>query len=192
MFCTKCGANIPDDSEFCTGCGKRVITGDSKRKRKSREKLWSRKKSILLILLSIILTSVFWVFAWGLDIVSTEDEAVNIIVHLIETLGRQTTAWDKTEQIINLLSYSVSDECISNPTCVNDTIDSITALWAEIEKEGEEIENLWSKEVLSQDLRSYFSKLNKKNLNKILDVFTIYFPEESEELEPPEKLLLRR
>ena len=25
MFCTKCGAKIPDDAKFCKSCGKEVI-----------------------------------------------------------------------------------------------------------------------------------------------------------------------
>lgn len=192
MFCVKCGADIPNDSEFCTSCGGRIPSAAPEEKRGSPKGFWTRKKAVLLILASIIATSAFWVFVWGSDIVSTEDESVNIIVHLIETLGRQWSAWDKTEKTVDLILYGFSDECVSEPGCVDDTVDAVTILLTEVGKEREEIENLWSKEVLGQDIENYFSKLSDKNLNKILDVFNIHFPEEAEELEPSTELLYKR
>lgn len=189
MFCVKCGANISGDSKFCTGCGEKIVSGFSEKQQGDTKKSWTRKKAILLILASIVLSSVFWVFVWGTDIYSTEDEAVNILVHLFETVGRQEDAWEKTELSIDMLSYALSDECASNQGCVDESLDIISTLWAEAEKEKEEIGNLWSKEVLGQDLESYFSKLDEKNLGKIWDVLNIYFPEESEELGPSESLL---
>jgi len=187
MFCVKCGANITGDSKFCTSCGERII-GDTPRKQIGK-KVWTRRKSILLILLTVTLTSVFWFFIYGSDMLTTEDESVNIITHLIETVGRQTKAWDKAEQMIDLIGYVFSEECIYQRNCVDETIGQITVLRAEVDKEAEEIGNLWSKDVLGQDLQSFLSKLGQKNLTKIIDVINIYFPEEVEELKPPAKLL---
>lgn len=192
MFCVKCGANIPNDSEFCTSCGKKISLALLEEKRKSPKGFWTRKKALLLVLASIVVTSVFWVFVWGSDITSTEDESVTIIVHLVETLGRQWAAWDKTEKTVDLILYGFSDECVSEQGCMDTIADAVTILSAEVEKEREEIENLWSKEVLGQDVENYFSKLSSKNLNKILDVFNIYFPEETEDLEPSTELLYKR
>jgi len=193
MFCVRCGANIPGDSKFCTTCGTRLVAEIANEEvSKKRRGFWTKKKGIILIIFSIVLTSGFWTVMYGSDIVSTEDEAVNIIVHLVETLGRQTQAWDKTEQAIDLILYGFSDECVADPDCVDGTVGSITTLLAEVEKEKEEIGNLWSEEVLGQDMENYFSKLGGKNLNKILDMFNIYFPEEVENLEQSKIHLLRR
>lgn len=185
MHCIKCGAEIAEDGNFCTGCGEKVIT----KKIDEKKKFWSRKKSIWLIIASIITTSLFWNFLLGTTILSTEDESVNIITHLIETIGRQSQAWEKTEQIIELVVYGISDECIYQPVCVDETVDAVTTLRAEIEKERQEIENLWSESVIGHDFESYLSGLGAKNLVKIIDVLDIYFPEEAKEYSTSATLL---
>lgn len=193
MFCVKCGANVLNGSRFCTTCGARLVAETANEEISGKRRgLWTKRKGIIFIIFSIVLTSGFWVIIYGSDVVSTEDEAVNIIVHLIETIGRQEDAWEKTEQSIDTLFYALSDECLSDPNCVEDSSSAVLTLWAEVEKEKEEIGNLWSEGVLGQDMESYFSKLGDKNLNKILDVFNIYFPEEVEDLEQTDLLLLRR
>lgn len=190
MYCTRCGADVIQGDKFCIKCGAKIDSAGSEVDHQKQGKFfWPRKKALLLILASVVLSSVFWVFVWGTDIYSTEDEAVNILVHLFETVGRQEDAWEKTELSIDMLYYALSDECVSSPGCVDESLDIISTLWAEAEKEKEEIGNLWSKEILGQDLESYFSKLDEKNLGKIWDVLNIYFPEESEELGPSESLL---
>jgi len=189
MFCVKCGANIRKGSRFCTACGEQAALPVYNERPALKRPSWPRSRSILLMILSIIASSLFWVYIYDLYSVSTEDEAVNIIVHLIETVGRQSEAWGTAELVNDTYAYAISDECVYTPGCIEDAAELITTMWADIANEREEISNLWSKEALGRDLESYFSSVSGKNLSKLRDVFRIYFPEEADELDGREQLL---
>lgn len=180
MFCIKCGSSIPKDSSFCTNCGSKISTDAPKEKLF----LWTRRKSIFLMLISIVITSVIWLFLLGSRMLTTEDESVNIITNSLETIGRQFKVSDKSEQMITLFSYGISEECLYAYGCVDEIIDAITTLRAEIDKENEEIDRIWSQELLGQDFLNFFSNLELKSQTKISDIINLYFPEESEEFTP--------
>jgi predicted nucleic acid-binding Zn ribbon protein len=189
MFCIHCGADIPGNSKYCTSCGKKTSVLELQDNKDSNLKKKSKKKTLLTILITIVITSAIWLSIYGTDITTTEEETVNIISRSLETIGRQIKAWSKTEDIISLMSYGISDECMYETGCVEEVVDSVTTLRAEIDKEGEEIDNIWNSEVFWQDLEQYFSKLEEKNQKKILDVINLYFPEESEEIQSSVTLL---
>ncbi len=39
MYCIECGAQIPENSKFCSHCGKQQTTGESSVKEKIAEKI---------------------------------------------------------------------------------------------------------------------------------------------------------
>ena len=189
MFCIYCGADIPKDSKYCISCGKKSALLELQDSKEIGLKKKSKRKTLLTIVFTVIITSSIWLSIYGGDIIKSEDETVNIITRSLETIGRQVKAWDKTEQIIQLINYGISDECFNQTNCVEEVIDTVTTLRAEIDKEGEEINNIWNSEVFWQDLEQYFSKLDDKNKKKIMDVINVYFPEETEEIQSSVTLL---
>jgi len=179
MYCTNCGAKINEGSNFCTSCGTEVT-------QQPLRQGWSGKKATFWIIVSVILTSVFW----GTVYSSGDDQAVNIMSHLFETIGRQSLAWKKTETIITASATGLSDECVYTPGCVDDAISYITTLRAEVEKEREEIDRLWSESVVGADFEDYYSGLSERNQNALIDVINLYFPEEAPELQGVSNKLL--
>lgn len=185
MYCTNCGHKLDIDSKFCTKCGH--ITSSEKEEAKIPNHYWTRRKSYFLIFFSIILTLILTAFTslfiFGSSMISTEDQAVNIMTHLIEQSGRQASAWDKTQQTIDIIRYAFTDECFSSSQCLSDAGDEVTALEAQVTKEREEIQNLWSTGGVSQDFEEFYNQLEPENQQKIHEIINTYFPEESEELE---------
>ena len=45
MFCRKCGKKIPDDSDFCTYCGERMIILEQDPQRPEEDKISLEKTS---------------------------------------------------------------------------------------------------------------------------------------------------
>ena len=177
MYCSKCGTKNSADSKFCISCGQKLTPGTLTEKLQVSG--WSRKKAWFWIVVFITLTSLFWGGVYS----SSDDQAVNIMSKLFETVGRQAVAWTKAEEVTNEFGYALSDECIYTPGCVDESVSKIATLRAEINKETEEIDRIWSESVVGTDFEDYFSGLTERNQNTLLDVFNIYFPEESQELE---------
>ena len=109
--------------------------------------------------------------------------------HLIETVGRQSSAWAKTESIIELMAGALTAECLASPDCIDKAISEVTTLRANVDKESQEIENLWVVGTVSEDFASFYNDLDYKNQLIIDRVLDQYFPEEGEELDTPVKLL---
>lgn len=183
MYCINCGDKISEGEKFCTNCGKKVVSlHDLPESPQKKGKNWKT------IILTFIICSFIWFFYYY-GFVDKSTESANIMSHLIETVGRQRQAWEKSEQITELMSTGLSDECLYTEGCVNEVVDRITTLRAEIDKESEEIDNLWSENVIGRDFEIYFSSLDENGQIKLMDIMDIYFPEESEELETGNRLL---
>ena len=101
-------------------------------------------------------------------------QSANIISHLIETAGRQQQAWTKSEQINNLFSTAISEECVYTEGCIDEAVRQITILRAEIDKESSEIENLWSENVIGKEFDEYYASLDENSKIRIMDLITIY------------------
>jgi hypothetical protein len=191
MFCIQCGDKIDSDEKFCTSCGKKFVS-DS-------EHIGSKNKYKIGLVILFVVLSVVGLIAYGaykrinlqsFYIYSTEDEAVNIISNLLEQVGRQKQAWKKSEDITSIYEYALSSECILSESCVNEASRQITTLKAEIQKENEEITNMWGKGTVSEDLKSFYQNLEEKNQLIILKVLNLYFPEEETELSSASAKLL--
>ncbi len=106
MFCIHRGNKLDNGDKFCTKCVKKTV--------KVNEQILEPEKRRLpwkTFVLTLFITSFFWFFYYyGFADKSTE--SANIMVHLIETVGRQKQAWEKSEQIIELMTAGFSEECI--------------------------------------------------------------------------------
>ena len=177
MFCENCGKKIEKNSQFCIYCGHRFL------KESHTTHFWNKKKVSLLLILTILITSAIWFVIYASLSVSTEDEAVNIIENSLETIGRQYIAWENTETIIDLLAEGFSSDCLLYDSCINDLEIQITTLRANVEKEKEEIDKVWSTGLVSEDLENFYNNLDYQNQLRIDKVMDAYFPEESERLD---------
>src|SRR3990172_6689047 len=177
MYCTNCGNKLGEEEKFCTNCGKKVVKLDELI-HAPEKKRWHWKT----IILTLLITSFFWFFYYY-GFVDKSTQSANIMSHLIETVGRQKQAWEKSEQITELFGTGISDECLYTEGCVDEVVSRVTTLRAEIDKESVEIDNLWSENVIGNDFDAYFSTLDESSQTKLMDVLNIYFPEETKELE---------
>src|SRR3972149_7225953 len=100
MYCINCGHQVNFEEKFCTKCGKSTRNN----KENPRVPWW---KILLLIIITAIVSSLFWGAVYG----TSDDQAVNIMSHMLETIGRQRQAWDKSETIITEFGYALSEEC---------------------------------------------------------------------------------
>lgn len=183
MYCIHCGNVVKPNESYCAACGKE-ITGSGVSTRFANRSLIHWKT----VIITTLVTSVLW-FVYYFGYIDTSHESVNIIGHLLETVGRQKQAWTKSEQITELIAAAFSEECMYTEGCLDEVRDSITALRTEIDREGTEIDNLWSEGVFGNDFESYFSTLDEDSQEGLLDVVNLYFPDETEELETTNKLL---
>ncbi len=179
MECPQCGSQIPSDSKFCTNCGEKVTLWFANKLTSGATKSQSRKtftwKTSLWVVGGIILTSLFWGAVYG----TGDDQAVNIMSKLFKTVGRQKQAWTKSEELYLEVGYALSDDCIYEADCVNESIQRIMTLQAEIEKEKEEINRLWSESVVGSDFENYYLGLTARNQRTLEAVINIYFPEDT-------------
>lgn len=183
MYCEECGKKIEEGSTFCTHCGHKV-------REKSHDKnLWSRSKAFIWIFISIVVSSIIWFLILAYNSVSVEDEAVNVVEHSLETIGRQSQAWSNSEKIIDLIGEGFSSDCLSYDPCINELTSQITTLRADIEKERVEIDNLWTTGTVSEDFQSFYNGLDNKNRLRLKKIMDLYFPDASNELETPARLL---
>jgi hypothetical protein len=184
MHCINCGNQLKGEEKFCTSCGKAVVhfadIGSNKKKSHGRVKA---------VILTALVTSVFWFFYY-FGFVDKSSQSINVVSHLIETVGRQREAWTKAEEITELFSVGISDECLYTAGCVDEAVSRITTLRAEIDKESAEIDNLWSENVFGLDFEEYYLSLDEKSQIQLFDIMNTYFPEESEELETTSATLL--
>ena len=183
MHCINCGDKLEEKEKFCTGCGKEALDYD-KLIRFSQKKPHHWKAVVITFIASWFL---WWVYYYGF--VDRSSQSAGMVSHLLETVGRQSKAWDKSEQRMELVGAAFSDECINTPGCIDEIADRMTVLRAEMDKEREEIGNLWAEEVIGRDFAEYYSSLDDKDKARLLDVLKIYFPEETEKLEKNNLLL---
>lgn len=184
MYCYKCGKSITTDGKFCGSCGVEV--------KNNTEKMvvgWSRKKGIFWVMLSIVLTSVVWFFILASYSVSLEDSVTNVLASTLETIGRQSEAWTSAESITELYSYGLSDECLLVDDCVDEVLQTITTVNANIDSQRKEIDNLWSTGTVMEDFDSFYSSASETNQAILDKVLNQYFPEEAEEVESSVDLL---
>ncbi|OGC68602.1 hypothetical protein A2415_01160 [candidate division WWE3 bacterium RIFOXYC1_FULL_39_7] len=177
MYCKECGGKLLKGDSYCTKCGKKITPVGIV---ESQKKGWGLWKVVAVLLVSVILTSVFWAVA--IEKSDRSSYSARIISHLLETIGRQGAAWGKNDQMIDLIGTGLSDECLGTSGCTDEAISQITVLSAEIEKEREEIGNLWSETGISDDFVQYFSSLDITEKTKIQDVMRIYFPDETKDI----------
>ena len=78
MFCTRCGSELPEETNFCPKCGApqngEVGTAPKKEKVEDNEVKFTVKPTIkpLLLMLSPILVSIFVLLTFGLIGISTD------------------------------------------------------------------------------------------------------------------------
>ena len=183
MYCNHCGNKIETDEKYCTSCGKKVVH--------ESEHIEPKKKYRAGLVFMIIIVTIIGLIALNARriinlqssyIYATEDEAVNIITNLIEMVGRQGQAWTKSEGIVDIYEYAFTPECLYSEECITEASVQVTTLKAEIQKETEEISNLWNKGTVSEDLKSFYASLEDYNQLKIQKILNLYFPDEEAEL----------
>jgi len=181
--------------KHCVSCGVEIAG-----RHKENKGVWSRKKAAVWIIVSVLLTSIVVTFFWVLVVLDNKtrsdtqlqqsnDEAANVISHLLETIGRQSTAMSDAEQITRVMTVAISSDCIFSPDCVDKAVSDMTSLRTKVDSEKQEIDNQWSETGIGGDLDSYFYQLNTRQQTKIIDVMKIYFPDEVKDLKTDGSLL---
>lgn len=182
MHCVHCGVPLSEKAGFCTNCGNAISDSAPKKE----EVFWRRRKAIGWMIATFIGTSFFCSLFWfALMVVNYVDpesyyhDSAYVAAHLFETYGRYEQIWDQNKAFLDDISTAISDDCRLDPTCANDAMSVLTAKATSIQKQKDEIDNLWSEENVWLRFKSFYMRLDGEDQQKFGDVFKIYFPEKS-------------
>lgn len=61
MYCSKCGTQLPEDSDFCTNCGSKILKETTVVQPKTQTKMTGRKKTVAIIAVCLVAVLGVWV-----------------------------------------------------------------------------------------------------------------------------------
>lgn len=190
MFCTNCGKSINPEAKHCKECG--ALNPFVPKILPENPTATPQKKShtLFAVIVTVIITFLITAFfSWGLQL-NRDEKVTNVLISMIEMIGRQKQAWTNAEGIITTYQAAFDPQCFRSEECINTAATLITTLRANIDKESVEMENLWQKGTILNDFSEIYENLDDDQKTSINRIFELYFPEEKKELDTTSNSLL--
>lgn len=137
-------------------------------------------RKILPFIITIIVTSTFWILAARYTIDRSQEHKFDMIFDLMKTMSKQYVIINKTGEIMTISAESLQSGCFKDSNCLQEVTLKVNSLRTEVEKEKEDIGNIWDNDVFYQKMQNYIDSLTDEQEMELEHMLEVYFPEEVE------------